>query len=399
MQKIPMLLCALAAFILSGCERVTSLEFDNEISPLPQVSNEDLAKVLSILPLSAENFKEVSDAVNSSSRNGYDEEYPLEVLFSSPGYGVGDKYITPSKAQAAREYSTPLKDLLSDYYNSLRPTKAEGGQGADGKAYLEALRSSDMQIYWPYSGSWDGVTPPVITFDPLVEASANKGYELGTGAEVTVDEQMARTRPVWVVNNNSDKGHVSMEIFTQMRARGEPVPGVSAADAFASKTIAGGSFKTLILRNMTALRHHDLWLAGGSEYFVKIGAINHFSASTETELKLYNPFVTDFMKVIRRRDMGTPQECNIVLVSEWSPQLESCAFLITEDDGGSQQSWKTEVTVKVNSKSYGLTVNLPLNIHDDIIWRGSLGCSFLEAYAGETVHFGDMDIVFDFLEY
>lgn len=422
MKKIPMLLCALAA-ILSGCEKITDINFDKNQPVLPEITREEFAKVLCSLPLGQENFSEVRDAVKGSDRNGYDEEYPLNLVFGSPGYGVGDKYITPTRAQAVKEYSVPLRDLLADYYTqACSSTKAADDSfsdiSSDGKrvrtdaaAYLEALEKSDMQIYWPYYSNWDGSTAPVITFDPGVEQEANVGYVIGTGETMIVDEKTAMERPVWVINSNTDENYISSEIFTQIGSKAVVAEAQGGSGGFsqgASESSASGAsaptkadsgFKTLLLNSITALCYNDCWFAGASEYFIKIGAIEKFSASSETELKLYSPYITDFMKVIKRRDVGVPQVCDIVLVSQWTSQLESCAFMITEDDGGTQTSWKAEAIVKVNSKSYGITLTIPLNTHDDIIWRGSLGREFLEAYAGETLHMGDLDLVFDFLEY
>ena len=58
-----------------------------------------------------------------------------------------------------------------------------------------------------------------------------------------------------------------------------------------------------------------------------------FTATTEAEMKLYVPAVTDFMIVVKRSQVGKPQPFNAVLVSDWTDQMLNCAFLITEDDG------------------------------------------------------------------
>lgn len=126
--------------------------------------------------------------------------------------------------------------------------------------------------------------------------------------------------------------------------------------------------------------------------------MENFTASTEAELKLYNPQITDFMLVVKRNQVGQRIPMNIMLVSQWTDQLDNIAFLLTEDDGGTRTEWKCSAVVKVKSKSYGFDVSLPFNSRDDIVWRGELSARYLEKYDGITSRFGDVDLTFSFLE-
>ena len=130
---------------------------------------------------------------------------------------------------------------------------------------------------------------------------------------------------------------------------------------------------------------------------MKIGAIENFVASTEAELRLYDPTITDFMIVVRRKQMGQEVPFNAVLVSEWSQQLTSCALMIVEDDGGTRNTWKCSAVVKVESKSYGVELELPLYSRDDIVWRGSLSRRYLEKYSGQSRSYGDVDLVMELM--
>jgi len=104
------------------------------------------------------------------------------------------------------------------------------------------------------------------------------------------------------------------------------------------------------------------------------------------------------MVVVRRSQVGTAIPFNAVLVSEWSDQLEKCAFMIHEDDGGTRTTWKCGGSVKIKTKSYGFDVEIPLNVRDDIVWRGCLSHSYIERYGDKTGHFGDVDIEFSIVE-
>ena len=375
--------------------------------------------MLSELPMEPVHFKEVHRAVSSSSGNGYDEEYMMRDLFASPGRGVGEEDSGKS-GNSVEEHSKslsdilPLRDLIIQYAENRAATKASG---FDPGLWLESLSSSDIQIYWPYSEDWDGETQPVFTYDPGDGSQVGVGWKVDTderGArtvrKIEVDEKYAAAYPVWVVNRNSDSGYTSLDVMRREHPEwdngggaliiGGPVssrsPGVPLPE---EETKAASSVKTLILKDFTMRRHYDTWLAGGSEFFIKAGSVNDFVASTEAELQLYVPAVTDFMVVVKRKQLGQALPFNTVLVSDWTSQLTQVAFMIVEDDGGSLTQWKCSAVVKVASKSYGFDISLPFNTRDDIVWRGQLSRRYIEATDKIAGHFGDVDITFEVVDY
>ena len=412
-MKTDKLLCLL---LLLSCNRIPEPveDRDNAALPLDQV-----AQMLSELPMEPVHFKEVHRAVSSSSGNGYDEEYMMRDLFASPGRGVGEEDSGKSGNSVAEQSKSlsdilPLRDLIIQYAENRAATKASG---FDPGLWLESLSSSDIQIYWPYSEDWDGETQPVFTYDPGDGSQVGVGWKVYTderGArtvrKVEVDEKYAAAYPVWVVNRNSDSGYTSLDVMRREHPEwdngggaliiGGPVssrsPGVPLPE---EETKAASSVKTLILKDFTMRRHYDTWLAGGSEFFIKAGSVNEFVASTEAELQLYMPAVTDFMVVVKRKQLGQALPFNTVLVSDWTSQLTQVAFMIVEDDGGSLTQWKCSAVVKVASKSYGFDISLPFNTRDDIVWRGQLSRRYIEATDKIAGHFGDVDITFEVVDY
>ena len=382
---------ALGAAALVACQkRETAMEMPPEVQaePAAYISLEEVAGLLSSLPLEQEQLEEVHDAARASAGNGYDEEYRMQDLFSTPGAGVGD-----DATKAGKTYRRPLRDLLREAVQATRSAETEP------EAWLDSLCVSDVQIYWPFSDSWDGKRLPVVTFDPGDGAERNVGYALkpdGSVEKVMVDEQMAAEQPVWVVNRNSDADFKSLEL----RRREDPSWGQGGGDILirsAAKASEAAGFKTLVLRSFKANRQYDSWLAGASEFLVKLGSVEDFRASTEAELRLYQPSVTDFMIVVRRKQVGEVLPFNAILVSEWTEQLHACAFMVTEDDGGTRTTWKAAATVKYNSKQYGIEVELPLNQRDDIVWRGSLTRSYIERYSGRSASYGDVELVLELI--
>lgn len=370
---------ALLAALLAGCEKTETPVAPLVAEPPAFVSLEAVAQLLSAVPLEAEHLEEVHGAAVSSAGNGYDEEYRMKDLFTTPGTGVGEHGTTK-----AGSWRHPLRDALRE---ALMATKA--GEEADASAWLDSLALSDVQIYWPYSENWDGRSLPVITYDPGDGATQNEGWT-PDGQKVLVDEQLALERPVWVVNRNTDADYKSLEL----RRREDPSWGNGGGEILVKGQDA---LQTLVLRSFTARRQYDGWLSGGAEFFVKIGAVENFVASTEAELRLYDPTITDFMIVVRRKQVGQEIPFNAVLVSEWTRQLTSCALMIIEDDGGTRNTWKCSAMVKVESKSYGFELELPLYSRDDIVWRGSLTRRFIEKYSGTVQRFGDVDLVFELI--
>lgn len=399
-----------------SCERLDN-DSDKHVSDsgVDYIELQEVVEILTLLPLSQENLDEVYNAVNSSSINGYDEEYTMTNLFSLPGRGVGEK-----STRTNQSYDTPMRDLIvnavrdivsdssetkSDY-RELNVIKTLDRIGAD--AFIESLSKSDMQIYWPYSEAWDGKQTPIITFDPEDGSESNIGYQLVVDddgfrhvEEVVVDEEKAMKCPVWVVNRNDDADYTSLV----MLRREDPNWGEGGGNIIVKPEMKSpyskastGKLRSLVLKDFTMKRNYDTWFAGASEFFVKMGSVNDFTASTEAELRLYSPAITDFMIVVKRDQAGKPQPFNAILVSELTDQLTHCAMMITEDDGGTITKWDCQALVRVASKSYGIEVSLPFNSKDDIVWRGQLATKWFENNNNVTGHFGDIDLTFEIIE-
>ena len=383
---------AVAAFaMVSSCE-VLDDDPQKHVDEESYVELSEVAQVLAGIPIQKEHLQEVHEAVSSSSGNGYDEEYTMSHLFESPGAGVGEDVET----RVSEKYVQPLRDLIQQH---VLATKASEGI-PNPRKWLDELTASDIQIYWPYSDSWDGETFPIITFDPEDDSEVNIGYRLKIGEdgtrvidEVMVDEQMALETPVWVVNRNSDASYKSLEMLRKENPEWEDGGGSIIVKSPASVS------KCLILKTFKANRNYDCWFAGASEFFVKTGSVKDFTASTEAELKLYNPKVTDFMIVVKRGQVGKTIPFNAMLITDWTEQLTHCAFMIIEDDGGTWTEWKCTALVRIASKSYGIELSIPVKSWDDVVWRGRMAWNWLEASSGDVSHFGDVDLTFAVEEY
>ena len=337
--------------------------------------------------IDSEVLDEVHSAVTESYECGYDEEYLFSNVVNCPGRGTGFRSV---KAEGGYGEGALFRSLVSTLDGRTGFPGVHVKSAGTGKAFLDSLASSDIQIYWPYSENWDGASLPVVTFDHGLDKDWNYGFILRKDASgekvvsrVLVDEAYAKEHPVWVVNLNKDRSYVPLK----------PSRYVPKDDGGNLQTKTGETIYSLMLRSFTALKNYDCWLAGASEYFIKVGAVENFTASTEAEMELFSPTITDFYIVVRRGEVGEPKEVNTIMVSDWTLQMSSIAFMIIEDDGGKQTSWDTEIIVKVNSKSYGITMSIPLNTKDDIVWRGSLSSRYL--FATDASHSKFNDVLLD----
>ena len=409
---------ALLALTLAACTPIYIPDTQPDHTPEYEDLNlERLAKMFAALPIDASHLQEVYDAVGASSGNGYDEEYTMDRLIAAPGSGVGSAPGTRS----ARSYENPLRNLIRDYLESNAPTKASV------EDLLEQLSQSDYQLYWPYSEDWDGTTYPIITFDPGFGAESNYGYAIsfledGTRVadSVYVDEGVAKRRPVWVLNSNSDAAFTPLEFFTKSSAPTLRTGGCEAAangpeeasgrlwplrtggrgassgpEPEASDIAPQLKHRRLMLKSLKMLRNYDTWFGGASEFWIKCGSADGFVGSTEEELKLFTPSVTDFVVVVKRKHVGKALPFEAILVSDFTSQIDKLAFLVTEDDGGTRTTWKCDATVKIQSKAYGITLDLPYNQKDDIVWRGQLAARFFEEEDVVRGRFGDVEIEFE----
>lgn len=387
---------------LTSCEEVDNTS-EKPVNEESYVELNEVAELFAGIPIQKEHLQEVYDAVSSSCENGYDEEYTMNMLFTSPGSGVGDDPQTKSSTK----YPLPLRSLIEQQVLS-NATKSAGNI-PDPQRWLEELMKSDVQIYWPYSEGWDGETMPIITFDPEDDSDVNVGYRIyedEDGArrveQVVVDEQMAMNTPVWVINRNSDASYKTLEMLAKENPDwGGGGGSIIVQPSSTTKALAkdGETYKSLVLRDFKMRDHYDCWFAGASEFFIKVGYVEDFTATTEAELRLYNPKVTDFMIVVKRGQVGYRLPMNILMISDWSEQMSHCAFMILEDDGGFWEEWKCTALVRISSRSYGIELEIPLRSWDDIVWRGRLAWNWLQTNTGQTFRYGDVELTLDVVEY
>ena len=394
------LLPAVCAVLLSSCYKNTKDGIETpEVDGYELFSKPGVARMLASIAIGEEQLAEVWDAVNSSNANGYDEEYMMCDLLSSPGAGVGDN---PESRSATRaRYSTPIRDLIADYltkqaavYTKAGATKASEAELVE--QWLAELSASGLQIYWPYSCDWDGETMPLVTFDPGFGATDNYAWELSfedgsykAVRQIYVDEEVAASRPVWVVNSNDDSEYTPLGLYARSYA---PKRGLFDFDDDPDEDRPGHN---LFIKYFTMLRNYDSWFAGASEFFIQAGSVTADYGESEVNPGSFNPEITQLMIVVKRSQVGKRIPYEAMLLSNFPDELSEIAFLITESDGGTRTTWKASAKVMIKSKSYGVDMEFPLYSNDDMVWRGPLSIDYLRKLGSDEGRFGDVRISFE----
>lgn len=141
---------------------------------------------------SKEIFKEIHSAVNISLSTGLDEQYRFKDI------------LYPSESKIPSLKSSKTSDFGTKFKNSIQKNRLKSSSSTDIETFI---LSEDVQIYWPYSEEWDGVTEPVISFDPITDTDENIGFKKVLQADgsiridtVIVNDDYAFENPVWIIN-------------------------------------------------------------------------------------------------------------------------------------------------------------------------------------------------------
>lgn len=259
-----------------------------------------------------------------------------------------------------------LGELMKQYANT--PDVRSGNEIV--ALDLSQLEESNLQIYWPYSENWDGVTPPTITFLPEDEDQEwNIGYFVEDGEIDTllVDEDFAEKRPLWVINLRDT-------IFK------EYIPeGISGENQqFAEAAAIGDPVYTTYLGKFMASEQHDAFWAGGSEFVVLVGTPSDFSVSESGRINFNSDIVR--LPVYRsRKDIRKKRWVDLYqpIVSDWTDDIKEIAFVVVEEDQGSSANETVELSATWLGKEYKFGFSLPTRSRDDIITNRKYARSYV----------------------
>lgn len=332
---------------------------DNNVSE----DSENIARLMASIPLNKEIMNEVFSATQNGLENGIEESYYFADVLSES-----------STKSASRASSTSLESVLGRELRSAL-NKSRSGDQVD----IDLLQNGDYQIYWPYSEDWDGKTLPVITFVPKDENQLwNYGYkQTDNGIEtIIVDEEYMESNPVWIINK-ADFSYDELPNFNnnEFVKNGISYCSRKATDAESSNQTsptrsAGLPVYTVYLGKLMSDHQYDKIWSGGSEFAIRMGAIEHMEIISEEQVKSENARI-NYVRVCRsRKDIKKKRWAELtgcVLSSDWQPNENNAAFSIYEEDEGGSKDYEASLSVKILGKDIGFSIKMPYGSHDDKI--------------------------------
>lgn len=205
------------------------------------------------------------------------------------------------------------------------------------------LTDNDIQIYWPYSENWDGVTIPVVTFAPLdknvTDIMAYKMNEYGKIDSLIVNENYAKKYPVWVINKNNiaydnlpnfSKGEViKNDIIYLQKSKSAKIIQATNDEPLNDSTYV----YSIYIGSMRAERQWDTWIAGGSEFMFRMVG----SKKTITGVEGDYSMATVCAPAFSRKDIDNKETkvLSSLINIDWGVRETLNGFALWEDDGGS----------------------------------------------------------------
>lgn len=332
-------------------------DFLSESSVLPESSvltksaqntEVELASVVHLLVemnLDVDLMKEVKQVVDHSIYYGQDETCRFKDL------------LMPDSSKIFRTFATSrLMQRMGERLNSFQYSLTK-------ESLFDYLSRNNIQIYWPYSESWDMKNTPVIT------SYCDDGKEWSYGYKVTrenetvkidtiiVDSNYLKNNTVWVINQNQ----TSYEELPNFE-NGEYIKNGTLffSEAFKKnqKEVSNYGMLTegVFIGYINSLNNHDGGLAGGPEFKFLWGHLAFSKGS-----------VNSYSFKLTQSEVGHSKEINICIQPAWDfTQLTNC-LVVLEKDGGKDKTMTRMLTQDVGGGTT-IPVIIPYEANDDILF-------------------------------
>lgn len=372
------LLIGLAMYSCQQEDYVTAPQHETE---LKSSKLQEVATLLTEIPLDEALCAEVNTAAAAALGYGLDENYLFREVFGSQ-----ENKITTRSGRSSI-LAERLKDLAQNK-NQLRSTDANETDGL-----VTELGNSNIQIYWPYSDDWDGVTMPVITFAPEDKTKeSNIGYKQVIQNDgsikietIIIDEEYAENNPVWVINYN-ETAYDEYPAFAKGETVNKNIAYNTANVDITNTRAVGDPVYTVNLGKFMSSKNYDSWFDGGSEFEIQMGALDVFTIASASDLSINNVKVTSVRVNRSRKDIKKKRwaTMNSVLTSNWLKEENNAGFMIHERDQGGTKNWETDLSVKWAGKDYSFKAKIPYGSGDDIIYRTTYSRNFIFSTNNKT---------------
>ena len=329
----------------------------------------------------------IHNAVQRSHSLGLDEIYYLKEFVSE----------SPSSNKVVQEEPSEVSlKLRSELLNG--SFVEESGISTQALKPKPALFNHErLNIYWPYSENWDGITTPVVVYAPQNLSDLRAiGYIYNKNTKklmfTHVDEQFCEHHPVWIITENETpyshlpnfaKGeNVSADGIlyspNSVLSIGNYPPIPTPFDSLSYNPIE--PITTVRLGYVRSEKNHDSGLAGGSEYVFRFVSLKNTNLSCESDTSKCTPDLARTKICFTRNEIKnkTQKELNAIAVSDWPKSLENIVMTLIEEDGGDKEyKYEASITVTWEDKKYGIDVSIPYRNLDEKLAERTYSRNFI----------------------
>ena len=334
------------SMVFSSCEKSDSgilNDVNLDKTPSAQDSMLDLMLKASV---NEDVVKTMNEVAIASSIIGLDESIYLDEVMAEEN---------PTTKSSVTSNNKIIKDFILDNITSNKTKSTED----------VTMVINNIEIYWPYSEDWDGVSQPVVVInknsdEQFIEADKVYAYKLtpnqgGTGYDVEtiiVDEEYALKNPVWVINESD----VTLEEITNLKN------GKFSENSYLPRTKSSDMVCELNATKITSTEQHDVWINGASDYQI---FWLHEDHTLQDSIKVN---ISSKIKITRKQIRNaTPVSVNFTGNFDWNKEQRYNRLKVIEIDTGGN----TEIPIKLSAEIKGVTVSLettiPIKENDDMI--------------------------------
>lgn len=246
--------------------------------------------------------------------------------------------------------------LLRNYFNEYLSLSTKSGDE-------DVIRLDNIEIYWPYSDNWDGISQPVIVFNQYddsqyIEEDKTYAYRFipqgdsYSAERIIVDEAYAESNPVWIIGVSD----ISLEdIVNQKNGDYEKTNIVPRNVSTKADNVC-----ELIANTLKSTKQHDDWVNGGSEYIIYW----FFPDNTNTVRENHTAQIKMSRKEIKN---GTVRTIDFTGNFDWSIDQRYNKIKVIEFDPGGNKNIPIELSAKINNATVTLKTTISVNDNDEMV--------------------------------
>lgn len=306
---------AITILLVASCSKTESVELIGNDTSVEHISVLDLMLSASI----DQNLVRIMHEEAEASLNaGLEESIYFDEIINDD----------PVETKSASDRDCLRNYLLSAYmpHNSFTKSGTE----------TDITNLNDIEIYWPYSEDWDGISQPVIVLrtgndDQYIEDDKTYAYRMVAkeGAiemeTLIVNEEYAKKNPVWVIG----KSDLPFDEIVNLKHGNYDQTSIIPRTIPETRALPNDYVSRLMVTTLQSTQQHDDWVNGGSEYvlywffptvFDKTGAVEtNICGQIKMSRKEINNKVVRTINFLGNDDWIEDQLYNRLKIIEFDP--------------------------------------------------------------------------------